>query len=101
MKKRRVAVTGLGAVSPIGHDVSSSWTNLMAGHSGVAKITHFDASAFPTYIPAEVKNFHPDSSWKGKHARFAMPFTHYALEAARQAFEDADIAPTEQTSSLW
>lgn len=101
MKKRRVAITGLGAVSPIGHDVHSTWNNLIAGQSGIAEIAQFDASAFPTHIAAEVKNFTPDSSLKGKHTRFAMSFTHYALEAARQAFDDAGVVPTQQDSSRW
>ena len=57
MKQRRVAITGLGAVSPIGHDVHSTWNNLLAGHSGIAEIQQFDAQAFPTYIAAEVKDF--------------------------------------------
>ncbi|MDR3441533.1 MAG: beta-ketoacyl-[acyl-carrier-protein] synthase family protein [Legionella sp.] len=101
MKKRRVAITGLGAVSPIGLDVQSTWSNLMAGQSGIANIKHFDASAFPTYIAAEVKDFVPSSSLFNKHTRFAMPFTQYALEAALQAFEDAGILPTEQTATQW
>lgn len=101
MKKRRVAITGLGAVSPIGHDVHSTWNNLIAGQSGIAEIKQFDASAFPTHIAAEVKNFTPDPSLKGKHTRFAMAFTHYALEAARQAFDDAGVIPTQQNSSRW
>ena len=101
MNKRRVAITGLGAVSPIGHDVHSIWNNLMAGQSGIAQIQHFDASAFPTYIAAEVKNFAPNSGIKGKHARFALSFTHYALDAAQQAFDDAGILPTQQTSFRW
>lgn len=101
MKKRRVAITGIGAVSPLGHDVESTWNNLMAGRSGIAPITCFDASAFPTHIAAEVKNFVPNPAIKGKHTRFAMSFTHYALEAAQQAFDDAGILPTQQTSSRW
>ena len=101
MKKRRVAITGLGAVSPIGLDVQSTWSNLMAGQSGIANIKQFDASAFPTYIAAEVKNFVPSPSLSNKHTRFAMPFTQYALEAALQAFEDAGILPTEQTATQW
>lgn len=101
MKKRRVAITGMGAVSPIGHDVESTWNNLMAGHSGIAEIQQFDASAFPTYIAAEVKNFTPKSALATKHTRFAMSFTHYALEAAQQAFDDAGILPTQHTSSRW
>lgn len=101
MQKRRVAITGLGVVSPLGHDVQSTWSNLIAGKSGIAEITQFDASAFPTYIAAEVKNFNPSPTLKSKHTRFAMSFTHYALEAAHQAFEDAGILPTHQTSSRW
>lgn len=99
--KRRVAITGLGVVSPLGNDVSTTWNNLIAGHSGIDSIKQFDASAFPTTIAAEVKNFSPDTSISGKHTRFIMSFTHFALEAARQAFEDASIFPTKQTSDRW
>ncbi|CZG94538.1 beta-ketoacyl-[acyl-carrier-protein] synthase family protein [Legionella pneumophila serogroup 1] len=99
--KRRVAITGLGVVSPLGNDVSTTWNNLIAGHSGIDSIKQFDASAFPTTIAAEVKNFSPDTSISGKHIRFIMSFTHFALEAARQAFEDASIFPTKQTSDRW
>lgn len=101
MTERRVAITGLGAVSPLGHDVESTWKHLMAGDSGIAPIGQFDASAFPTYIAAEVKNFIPHASIKGKHTRFAMPFTYYAMEAARQAFEDASILPQQHNASRW
>lgn len=101
MTKRRVAVTGLGVVSPLGHDVDSTWNNLLAGQSGVAAIRHFDASAFPTYIAAEVKNFQPSAALKTKHNRFAMPFTYYALEAAQQAFADAGIMPKACDSARW
>ncbi|HAU1182695.1 TPA: beta-ketoacyl-[acyl-carrier-protein] synthase family protein [Legionella pneumophila] len=99
--KRRVAITGLGVVSPLGNDVSTTWNNLIAGYSGIDSIKQFDASAFPTTIAAEVKNFSPDTSISGKHTRFIMSFTHFALEAARQAFEDASIFPTKQTSDRW
>ncbi|HAT1597399.1 TPA: beta-ketoacyl-ACP synthase II [Legionella pneumophila] len=99
--KRRVAITGLGVVSPLGNDVSTTWNNLIAGYSGIDSIKQFDASAFPTTIAAEVKNFSPDTSTSGKHTRFIMSFTHFALEAARQAFEDASIFPTKQTSDRW
>lgn len=101
MKKRRVAITGIGAVSPIGHDVDSTWTHLMEGRSGIASIKHFDASAFPTYIAAEVKNYQPNPAIKGKHTRFAIPFTHYALDAAQQAFDDAGILPTAESAARW
>lgn len=101
MNKKRVAITGLGIVSPLGNDVESTWNQLMAGASGIAPISHFDAHAFPTTIAAEVKNFKPDARHTGKHLRFAMPFTHYALTAAQQAFDDAGIVPTEQTATKW
>jgi 3-oxoacyl-(acyl-carrier-protein) synthase len=101
VKIRRVAITGLGAVSPIGLDVQSTWSNLLAGQSGVAEIKQFDACAFPTYIAAEVKNFMPRPALSNKRTRFALAFTHYALEAAQQAFDDAGIMPTEQTASSW
>lgn len=101
MNKRRVAITGLGAVSPIGLDVSATWNNLMTGQSGIAAIKKFDASAFPTHIAAEVKNFTPTVAATAKHTRFAVPFTHFALDAAIQAFDDAGIAPTQQTSTRW
>lgn len=101
MKKKRVAITGLGVVSPLGNNLESTWSNLMAGQSGISTISHFDASAFPTRIAAEVKNFTPNPEFNNKHSRFAMSFTHYALEAARQAFVDAKILPTTQTASRW
>lgn len=101
MSARRVAITGLGVVSPLGHDVDATWSNLIAGESGIASISHFDASAFPTYIAAEVKNYKPNTQFQGKHLRFAMPFTYYALDAAQQAFDDAGIAPTQHSASRW
>jgi len=101
MKKRRVAITGLGVVSPIGNDVQSTWINLMAGKSGIDTIQQFDASAFPTYIAAEVKQFTSRPSLRSKHTRFAMSFTHFALEAAQQAFDDAGLLPTQQNASRW
>ena len=99
--KRRVAITGLGAVSPLGNDVASNWQNLLAGKSGIADIKQFDASAFPTHIAAEVKQFSPSNVLKNKHNRFAMPLTYFALEAALQAFDDAGTMPTKQTASRW
>ena len=99
--KRRVAITGLGVVSPLGNDVQSTWTNLLAGQSGIAEIKQFDASAFPTRIAAEVKQFSPAKILRNKHNRFAMALTHFALDAALQAFDDAGIIPTKQTAKRW
>ena len=101
MSKRRVAITGLGVVSPLGNDVNSTWNNLLEGQSGIATINQFDASAFPTQIAAEVKLFTPGKSLVNKHNRYAIPFTYYALDAAMQAFDDAGIAPTAQTATRW
>lgn len=101
MIKRRVAITGLGVVSPLGNDIQSTWTHLMAGQSGVDLIKQFDASAFPTRIAAEVKQFELHPSLKTKPNRFAMPFTHFALEAARQAFNDAGLMPKTHDAERW
>jgi 3-oxoacyl-[acyl-carrier-protein] synthase II len=101
MSKRRVAITGLGVVSPLGNDVQSTWQNLLAGQSGIAEIKQFDAGAFPTHIAAEVKSFQPSIKPAGKHHRFAMSFTSYALEAAHQAFADAGILPEKHNACRW
>lgn len=101
MKKRRVAITGLGVVSPLGNDVQSTWQNLMAGHSGISTIKQFDASGFPTRIAAEVKQFTQKKTVTTKHTRYATSFTRYALEAAAQAFEDAGIVPTKESAYRW
>lgn len=101
MTKRRVAITGIGVVSPLGHDANSTWNNLMGGQSGISEIKQFDASAFPTRIAAEVKNYTPPLARFGKHKRFGMSFTHFALDAALQAFEDAGIVPDESSANRW
>lgn len=101
MQKRRVAVTGLGVVSPLGPDLQSTWTRLIAGHSGIAPIQQWDASGFPTRIGAEVKPYVSAPMKGGKHQKYTMPFTRFALDAAREAFEDAGILPTVATASRW
>lgn len=101
MKKRRVAVTGLGVVSPLGNDVQSTWQHLMEGDSGIDTIRQFDASGFPTFIAAEVKQFDFLQTPIAKHHRYSMPFTRYALSAAIQAFDDAGIRPSKQSAARW
>ena len=101
MKKRRVAITGLGIVSPLGNDVKSTWNNLFAGVSGIDVIKQFDASAFPTHIAAEVKQFSMPSPLCNKKNRHVVPFTSFALAAALEAFDDAGIMPNKETSSRW
>lgn len=102
MKKRRVAITGLGVVSPLGLNLDSTWQNLIAGQSGADQIKHFDATKFPTTIAAEVKAFSlPDRFKKNKCNRFAMHFTEYALLAAEEALLDADYRPTPANARDW
>lgn len=99
--RRRVVVTGLGIVSPLGNDVDTTWSRLLSGYSGIGQITSFDASAFNTTIAAEVKGYQPRSSWKSKHHRMLSPLTYFALEAATQALEDAGVKPTKATQKRW
>ncbi len=102
MTRRRVAVTGVGMVSPVGNDAPSSWEALRAGRSGVAEITHFDASGFSTRIGAEVKNFDPARiNGSRKLLKFALPSHRFALAAAEEAFADAGIRPGAETGARW
>ncbi len=101
MTNRRIAITGLGAVSPLGNTVEATWKALLAGETGIQEIKQFDASAFPTRIAAEVKNFTLNPRIQGKFNRFSVPFTQYAQDAAFQAFEDAGILPTKETAKRW
>lgn len=101
MAARRVAITGLGIVSPLGNDARSTWQQLMAGESGIDHIKQFDASAFPTTIAAEVKQFVLPKILLNKHSRYVISFTGYALAAAAEAFEDAGIKPNATTSARW
>ena len=96
--KRRVVITGLGMLSPLGCDVKSTWDGILAGKSGVAPITHFDASLMPTHFAAEVKNFDPSLSVDPKEARRLDTFVLYAAEAARQAMLDSGLVITDSTA---
>jgi 3-oxoacyl-[acyl-carrier-protein] synthase II len=91
MQKRRVVITGMGVVSPLGHSVEEFWQNLLAGKSGVDAITHFEASAFDTKIAAEVRNFNAEDYIEKKEIRRLDVFTQYALAAAKQAIADARL----------
>ena len=91
MRKHRVAVTGLGVVSPIGNNVETMWNNLMAGECGIDEIRQFDASLFPTRIAAEVKDFKPKYPNHQKLQRQLVRFSSFALEAAHQAMQDANL----------
>ncbi len=91
MKLRRVVVTGLGALTPIGNSVSDYWNNLLAGVSGAAPITRFDASKFKTRFACEVKGFNPEDFLDRKEARKIDPFSQYGLCATIQAMRDAGL----------
>jgi 3-oxoacyl-[acyl-carrier-protein] synthase II len=100
--RRRVAITGIGLVTPVGNDVASTWDALLSGRSGTAPITLFDASGFSTRIAAEVKGFDPDTlHTERKLLKFANRSHRFALSAAEQAFADAGIAPTSETADRW
>jgi beta-ketoacyl-acyl-carrier-protein synthase II len=101
-RRRRVAVTGIGLVTPVGNDVSTTWTALLEGRSGVAPISIFDASGFSTRIAAEVKDFDAASlGAERKLLKFANRSHRFALGAAEQAMRDAGIAPTATTATRW
>ncbi len=89
--KKRVVVTGLGAVTPLGNDVPSYWEGLLAGRSGVDRIASFDPSGLEVQIAAEVKGFDPVALFDRRVARRNGRFTLFALEAARQAIDDAGL----------
>ncbi len=91
MSRRRVVVTGLGCISPVGNTVSEAWSNLLAGKSGIDRITRFDASALSCKIAGEVRGFNVDSYIGAKEARTMDTFVHYGIAAAVQAVDDANL----------
>lgn len=91
--KRRVVVTGLGAVTPIGNTVAELWKGLEAGKSGIEKITYFDAAAYDTQIAGQVKDFNPELFFSKKEVKHTEKFVHYAMAASQEAFTDADFKP--------
>ena len=91
MELKRVVVTGLGALTPLGNDVATSWEAAVAGKSGAAPITHFDASKFKTQFACEVKNFKPEDHFDRRQMRQLDLYAMYALTAADEAIADADL----------
>jgi 3-oxoacyl-[acyl-carrier-protein] synthase II len=92
--KRRIVITGMGAVTPLGHDLKSVWKALLQGHSAIGPVTRFDASAFPSRIAGEVKGFDPLTFLDPKEALHTDPFIQYAVAAALMAAENAGLALT-------
>jgi len=98
MSRRRVVVTGLGCISPVGNTVESAWANLLAGQSGIDRITKFDAEAFSCKIAGEVKGFNVEEYMSAKDARSMDTFIHYGIAAADQAVKDAGLPTGEALS---
>jgi 3-oxoacyl-[acyl-carrier-protein] synthase II len=98
MSRRRVVVTGLGCISPVGNTVADAWANLLAGKSGIANITRFDASAINCHFAGEVKDFDLDPYIAPKEARAMDKFIHYGIAAAVQAVQDSGLATGEALS---
>lgn len=96
--KRRVVVTGIGLVSPVGLDVEQSWKSILAGKSGVAAIAGFDASNLPVRIAAEVKGFDPTRYLPKKSVKKMDTFIHYGFAAGSEAFKDSGLVVTEQNA---
>ena len=91
MELKRVVVTGLGAVTPLGNSVEETWKNILAGKSGAAPITKFDTTNFKTTFACEVKDFHPEEFIDRKEARKMDPYCQYAMAAAHMALEDSKL----------
>ena len=90
--ERRVVVTGLGTVSPLGNDIDTTWANITKGISGAASITKFDTSEFATTFAAELKGYDEISGLSPKEKRRIDPFVQYALTASDQAIKDANLS---------
>ena len=95
MSKRRVVITGLGIVSPVGNDIKSAWGNILAGKSGIGPITNFDAADFPVRFCGEVRDFDVTEYITAKDARRMGAFIHYGIAAASQAISDAGLEISE------
>jgi len=98
MAKRRVVVTGMGMVSPLGLDVQSSWKAILEGKSGVGHITHFDATGYPVRIAAEVKGFEPTKYIEQKEVKKMDRFIHFAIAATEMALADSGLKITPDNS---
>ncbi|HEB58332.1 MAG TPA: beta-ketoacyl-[acyl-carrier-protein] synthase II [Gammaproteobacteria bacterium] len=98
MTKRRVVITGLGMVSPVGLNVRDSWASILAGKSGIGPITHFDVSDFNTRFGGSVRDFDVTTVMSAKEARKMDTFIHYGIAAGKEAIEDAGLEVTEENA---
>ncbi len=92
---RRIVITGLGVVTPVGHTVKEAWQNILEGKSGIGLIEHFDTSAFSSRIGGSIRDFDLSPYMSPKEARKTDPFIHYGIAAAMQAIEDAGVEVTD------
>ncbi|MFT5133267.1 MAG: 3-oxoacyl-[acyl-carrier-protein] synthase II [Gammaproteobacteria bacterium] len=95
MSKRRVVVTGLGLLTPVGNNVPDTWKNILEGVSGIAPLTHFDTSDFPVRFGGSIRNFNIEDYISRKDARKMDPFIHYGMAAGIQAMEDSGLEITD------
>ena len=98
MAKRRVVITGLGIISPVGTGIAQAWQNIVDGKSGITRITRFDPSAFACQVAGEVKDFDVTQHLPAKDARRMDTFIHYGLVAGMEAFKDSGLEVTEQNA---
>jgi 3-oxoacyl-[acyl-carrier-protein] synthase II len=98
MSRRRVVITGLGIISPVGNTIADAWAAILAGKSGIEPITRFDASALPCRIAGEVKGFQIEDYIPAKEARHMDTFIHYGVAAGIQAFKDSGLEVTEENA---
>ncbi|MFZ6748426.1 beta-ketoacyl-ACP synthase II [Undibacterium sp. Ren11W] len=96
--KRRVVITGLGCVTPVGNNIADTWGAITAGKSGIAAITKFDATPFTTHIAGEVKGFNIEEYIPAKEARNMDTFIHFGIAAGIQAFQDSGLIVTDENS---
>ena len=98
MSKRRVVITGLGIISPVGTGISTTWQNIVAGKSGITRITHFDPSQMACQVAGEVQGFDVTQFLPAKDARRMDRFIHFGLVAGMEAFKDSGLEVTEQNA---
>jgi len=98
LSKRRVVITGLGIISPLGNDVAETWENIRNGKSGIGLISHFDTSAFSVRIGGSIKNFDPARYISPKDIKKMDPFIHYGMAAGSQAIEDSGLEVNEKNA---
>ena len=98
MSKRRVVVTGLGIISPVGNSIGQAWENIVSGTSGIDRVSRFDVADFPTQIAGEVKDFNVADYMAPKEARHFDTFVHYGIAASCQALQDSGLEITDELS---